>query len=56
MDLVYLIFAIVVVGVVLWLIETYVPMAAPIKVILRVVIILAIALWLLRWAAPHLRL
>lgn len=36
------------VGVALWLIETYVPMASPVKVVVRVVVILVLALWLLR--------
>jgi hypothetical protein len=38
----------VILGVGLYLIETYVPMAQPIKVIIRVVVILVIVLWLLR--------
>jgi len=43
-----LIFAIVVLGVALWFIETYVPMAAPLKVLLRVVVVILIVLYLLR--------
>ncbi len=35
------------VGVALWLINTYVPMAAPIKTILNVVVILCVLLYLL---------
>jgi hypothetical protein len=37
----------VVVGVVLWLINTYIPMEATIKKILNVVVIIAVILWLL---------
>jgi hypothetical protein len=38
----------VVVGVVLYLINTYVPMAAPIKTILNVIVVLFLCLWLLK--------
>lgn len=37
----------VIVGVGLWCINTYLPMAPPIKMILNVVVILCIVLWLL---------
>jgi len=48
MDLVSLVVVLVLLGVGLYLIEMYVPMAAPIKLIIRVVVILAIVLWLVR--------
>lgn len=48
MDLISLIVVLVIVGVGLWLIETYVPMAPPIRVILRVVVVLVLVLWVLR--------
>ena len=38
----------VVVGVVLYLINNYVPMAAPIKTIFNVVVVLLVCIWLLR--------
>jgi hypothetical protein len=38
----------VVVGVVLYLINNYVPMAAPIKTIFNVVVVLIVCIWLLR--------
>lgn len=38
----------VIVGVVLYLVETYIPMAPPIKVVIRVVVVLILCLWLLR--------
>ena len=38
----------VIVGVVLWLINTYIPMASSIKSILNVVVIIVVAIWLLQ--------
>ena len=46
--MVQLLIVLVVVGVVLYLINTYVPMAAPIKTILNVVVVLFVCIWLLR--------
>lgn len=40
----------IVVGVALYLVNNYVPMAAPIKTILNVVVVLAVCVWLLRVA------
>lgn len=48
MDLIQLIITIVVVGVVLWLVETYIPMDAAIKKLLQVAVIIIVALWLLQ--------
>jgi hypothetical protein len=39
----------VVLGLGLYLIETYVPMSPPIKVVLRVFVVLVIVVWLLRF-------
>ena len=47
MPLVTVIIALVVVGVVLWLINTYIPMQGTIKSILNFVVIVAVILWLL---------
>ncbi len=47
MSLVTLVIVLVVVGVVLWLINSYIPMQATIKKILNVVVIIAVILWLL---------
>jgi len=47
MPLLHLIIALVVVGVVLWVINNYIPMQATIKKILNVVVIMAVILWLL---------
>jgi hypothetical protein len=38
---------IILIGVALYLVNAYVPMAAPIKTILNVVVIVALVLWLL---------
>jgi len=38
----------VVVGLIMWLINTYIPMAAGIKSILNIVVFLVVAVWLLQ--------
>jgi hypothetical protein len=43
-----LLVTLVIVGVALYLVENYVPMSPPIKVVLRVVVILALVIWLLQ--------
>ena len=48
MDLIQLIVTIVIVGVLLWLVETYIPMDAAIKKILQIAVIIIVALWLLQ--------
>ena len=47
MPLIQVVIVLVVVGVILWLINTYIPMDATIKRILNVVVIIAVILWLL---------
>ena len=47
MPLINLVIVLIVVGVGLYLINTYVPMAPAIKTILNVVVILVVCLWLL---------
>lgn len=47
MPLLNIIIVLVVVGFLLWLINTYVPMAAPIKTILNAVVVIVLVLWLL---------
>ena len=47
MPLIQLVIVLVVVGVILWLINTYIPMQATIKKILNVVVVIAVVLWLL---------
>jgi len=48
MPLVYIILALIVVGMALWLINTYIPMAGSIKAILNVVIVVVVCIWLLQ--------
>jgi len=45
--LIQLVIVLVVVGVVLWVINSYIPMQATIKKILNVVVIIAVIIWLL---------
>ena len=47
MPLVQLVITLVVVGVILWLINSYIPMQSTIKAILNAVVIIAVVLWLL---------
>lgn len=48
MSLVSLIVVLIVVGVLLWLVNTYIPMDGKIKSILNVVVVIAVVLWLLQ--------
>ena len=47
MPLINLVVILVVVGVVLWLINSYIPMQATMKKILNAVVIIAVIIWLL---------
>jgi len=47
MSLINLIVVLVVVGVLLWLVNKYIPMEARIKSILNVVVLIVVVLWLL---------
>ena len=47
MPLINLVIVLVVVGVVLWVINSYIPMQATIKKILNVVVVIVVILWLL---------
>jgi hypothetical protein len=47
MSLINLLIILVVIGVILWLINTYIPMQATIKKILNAVVVIAVILWLL---------
>jgi hypothetical protein len=48
LGLIELVLVLVVIGVVLWLVETQLPMDAGIKTIIRVVVIVVVVLYLLR--------
>ena len=47
MSLISLVVTLIVIGVLLWLINTYIPMDGKIKSILNFVIVVAVILWLL---------
>jgi hypothetical protein len=47
MPLIELVIVLVVVGVVLWVINSYIPMQSTIKRILNVVVVIAVIVWLL---------
>ena len=47
MPLIQLIIVLVIVGVVLWVINSYIPMQSTIKKILNVVVIIVVIIWLL---------
>ena len=47
MSLVSLVITLIVIGVLLWLINNYIPMDAKIKSILNIVVVVAVVLWLL---------
>jgi hypothetical protein len=47
MPLIQLVIVLVVVGVILWLINSYIPMQATIKKILNAVVVIAVIIWLL---------
>jgi hypothetical protein len=47
MSIIGLIIVLIVIGVLLWLVNSYIPMDAKIKQILNVVVIICVVLWLL---------
>jgi hypothetical protein len=48
MPLVHVVLVLVVIGILLWLLNTYIPMDSKIKGILNIVVVVAVVLWLLR--------
>ncbi len=48
MPLVNLVIILIVVGVLLWLVNTYIPMDGKIKSILNAVVVIAVVIWLLQ--------
>lgn len=50
MPLLDIVVALIVVGVALWLINRFIPMASSIKAILNVVVVVAVCVWVLRSA------
>jgi hypothetical protein len=48
MSLIHLLLILVAIGVILWLIDTYIPMQATIKNILNAVVVIAVIIWLMK--------
>ena len=48
MPLVNIVIVLIVVGVALWLINTFIPMASSIKTILNVVVVVSVVIWVLQ--------
>jgi hypothetical protein len=48
MSLLYIIAVLIVVGVLLWLVNTYIPMDSKIKGILNAVVVIVVVIWLLQ--------
>ena len=48
MPLVYIVLVLIVVGVAMWLINTYIPMAGSIRGILNVVVAISVCVWVLK--------
>jgi hypothetical protein len=47
MSLIHVVLVLILIGVLLWLVNRFIPMAGSIKTILNVVVIIAVILWLL---------
>ena len=47
MSLISLVVVLIVIGVLLWLVNTYIPMDTKIKTIINIVVVIVICLWLL---------
>ena len=48
MPVITLLITLIVVGVLLWLVNTYIPMDAKIKMIINIVVVILVVIWLLR--------
>lgn len=60
MSIISIILVLIIVGVLMWLINSFIPMAAPIKTLLNVVVFIVLIIWLLQvfglFSPGHLRL
>jgi hypothetical protein len=56
MPLIEVVGVLIVIGVLLWLVNTFVPMAASIKSILNALVVIVVVLWLLGLFFPNLRI
>lgn len=48
MPVLYIVFALIIIGVLMWLVNNYIPMAGSIKTILNAVVVIATVVWVLR--------
>ena len=48
MPLIHVVLVLIIVGMALWLINSYIPMASSIKTILNVVVVVAVCVWVLQ--------
>jgi hypothetical protein len=48
MDVIQLLILLIIIGVLLWFVNSYVPMAAPIKTLINIVVVIVLLLWILR--------
>jgi hypothetical protein len=48
MPILYIVLVLIVIGVLLWLVNNYIPMAGSIKTIINIVVVVAVVVWLLR--------
>lgn len=48
MPLIEIVIVLIVVGVLLWLVNTYIPMARPIKSLLNAVVVIVMVVWILK--------
>ena len=48
MPILHVVLVLIVVGVLLWLVNNYIPMARPIKTILNAVVVICVVIWLLQ--------
>jgi hypothetical protein len=46
--LIEVVIVLIIVGVLLWLVNTYIPMASPVKSLLNAVVVIALVIWLLQ--------
>jgi 1-acyl-sn-glycerol-3-phosphate acyltransferase len=47
MDLLTIVIVLIIIGVLLWLVNSYIPMDGKIKKILNIVVVIAVVIWLL---------
>jgi len=63
MPILYIAFALIIIGALMWLVNTYIPMAASIRSVLNAVVVIATVVWVLKasglwttlvqYTAPH---